>query len=317
MDDIHIGNAKEATGESHVGSPLLDALLHPFSSMTSTCDQIYEIIHGQQALQDEITALRQRTPIIIREAQAATEPHQAAPPESDNESSGVSLSLTPSDGDEADDNTDEGGAFPLAAVPRHSGNLQRGQPIFANDFFEIRASPVGGLGAFAVRDLQRGDRILTERAVIRAIDVDRDLIRRFDALSLADRDLVLDLAMHKPRHLDGDESLHTRVKAIFTTNYFACTSEAPGHGLFLVASRFNHACRPKMNVEYAFHRELDALAFTVAAPHGVRAGQELTINYGKDAASLCAVYGFECACGGDCDLFRRRQAAREWGTSAW
>ncbi|KAM0276847.1 hypothetical protein ACHAQH_006323 [Verticillium albo-atrum] len=315
MGDSSRSTTQAGTEESKLISPSIDALIHPFSSMTSTYHQINDMIRGQGTFQNEISAIRHGFPNNL--VMISSDPvYQSMPVALDSGSSGLSLLTTTFDDICRDEDEEDIKHVFLAALPRHSASLQPNQPLFGNEFFEIRESPLGGLGAFAIQDLDPGNLILAERAVIRSTDVGKDLIRNFEGLSVDDKGLVLDLAMYKPRYVNGDDSLYARLKAIFTTNYFACTAQSPGHGLFLVASRFNHACRPNMNVNYSFDRELDAIVFTVAGA-AVKAGTELTINYGKDVASLNMVYGFECACGGECKTFRQMQAAREWGLSSW
>ncbi|PNH44297.1 hypothetical protein VD0004_g3312 [Verticillium dahliae] len=312
MDLYSMQKVQRETAQPKLVSASIDALLHPFSSMTHTNRQINEMLGTQNTFQHATATIRRgRAPQLKAWPSEATS-KRAALLLFDSESSGLSLLNHPSSDTDEEESEEENGGILLAGLPRHTANIKPGQPLFSNEFFEIRKSPLGGMGAFAVQDLSPGDMILTERAIVRSTDVDRDLIRNFTNLSPSDQGLVLDLAMHKPSRIAHDDSLHTRLKAIFTTNYFACTTKAPGHGLFLVASRFNHACRPRMNVNYGFDRERDALVFTVAGGR-VQAGTELTINYGKDAASLRAVYGFECACGGECKISRQRQDAREWG----
>lgn len=73
-------------------------------------------------------------------------------------------------------------------------------------------------------------------------------------------------------------------------------------GLFPIAARFNHACEPKNNVQFAYDERRRRLRFWVGADGGgggVRAGEELRICYGttKTPALLWQWYGFRCACG--------------------
>ncbi|KAJ0163912.1 hypothetical protein CTA2_2128 [Colletotrichum tanaceti] len=65
-------------------------------------------------------------------------------------------------------------------------------------------------------------------------------------------------------------------------------------GLFPVAGRFNHSCSPK--ISYRFRHEHEALVFTVS-DWVIRAGDELTISYGKEPPVLYYKYGFSCECG--------------------
>jgi hypothetical protein len=63
--------------------------------------------------------------------------------------------------------------------------------------------------------------------------------------------------------------------------------------MFLVGSRFNHACRP--NVQYHYDKDGKAMLFTTKSK--VRAGQELFIRYTSDPEKMFVVWGFRCECG--------------------
>ncbi|ROT36360.1 SET domain-containing protein [Sodiomyces alkalinus F11] len=182
--------------------------------------------------------------------------------------------------------------------------------LFANDFFEIRNSPGKGWGAFAVRDLFKGDHILMEQAVIHAYDC--NLMEVFNGLDDVERQIVLDLHAYKPA---ANSSLEARVLSAWHTNNFACPGDGRGDGLFPVASRFNHACHPKCNVKYCYDRNAKVMVFTVSAVV-VKAGEELTITYGKDPDILKEKYGFDCCCGG-CEGAYRSFLAREYGVVRW
>ncbi|KAI5457950.1 hypothetical protein BGZ63DRAFT_363367, partial [Mariannaea sp. PMI_226] len=80
-------------------------------------------------------------------------------------------------------------------------------------------------------------------------------------------------------------------------------------GLFPIASRFNHSCHPKDNVEYNFNATSHTLEMRVKA-QSIPAGEELTISYGmrRTPMDLYLRYGFQCHCGAcpgliDRDLF--------------
>jgi hypothetical protein len=92
-----------------------------------------------------------------------------------------------------------------------------------------------------------------------------------------------------------------------------------GVAIFALASRFNHACGPARNVDYAFDGERGAMVFTVCRD-AVPAGAELRISYGGEPVDLYSTYGFRCACGGctpltDEDL--RRMWDRRFGGGEW
>lgn len=67
-------------------------------------------------------------------------------------------------------------------------------------------------------------------------------------------------------------------------------------GLFAVAARLNHACRPANNVE--FHYRAGCLVMHVEADI-IREGDELKISYGprRSPYQLWMQYGFQCRCG--------------------
>ncbi len=54
-----------------------------------------------------------------------------------------------------------------------------------NEFFEIRQSAVGGLGAFAVKDLEYGEHILLERPLLESTTL--DLLRDFETLNAVEQ----------------------------------------------------------------------------------------------------------------------------------
>jgi SET domain-containing protein len=69
-----------------------------------------------------------------------------------------------------------------------------------------------------------------------------------------------------------------------------------GCSLFLVASRFNHACKERNNVEYSYDFDKRCMAFVTKKR--ITEGSELFIRYSNDPKHLYAIWGFRCACGG-------------------
>ncbi|KAM0635182.1 hypothetical protein ACHAPW_001965 [Verticillium nonalfalfae] len=198
MDIYSMQKVQRETAQPKLVSASIDALLHPFSSMTHTNDQINEILGTQNTLQPETATTRRARAPQLKALPSEVVSKRAAPLLFDSESSGLSLLNLPSSDTHEKESEEESDGILLAGLPRQTGNIKPGQPLFSNEFFEIRKSPLGGMGAFAVQDLGPGDMILMERAVVRSTDVDRDLIRHFTNLSASDKGLVLDLAMHKP-----------------------------------------------------------------------------------------------------------------------
>jgi SET domain-containing protein len=66
--------------------------------------------------------------------------------------------------------------------------------------------------------------------------------------------------------------------------------------VFLVASRFNHACADRNNVEYSYDNKKNCMLFVTTDK--IKAGDELFIRYGADPRHLFINWGFRCKCGG-------------------
>ncbi len=76
-------------------------------------------------------------------------------------------------------------------------------------YFEVKISPKGGYGAFALQDIAAHTEILSETALLQATNV--NILDRFEGLSKEDKEVFLLLAS-----FDGLDS--NRVVAIFKTN---------------------------------------------------------------------------------------------------
>ncbi|KAF5000090.1 hypothetical protein FGRMN_2024 [Fusarium graminum] len=162
--------------------------------------------------------------------------------------------------------------------------------IFENEYFAVKRSEIAGWGAFAVRELKYGDRILVEKPLFTADST--TLFREFDKLSESLRDVALGL------HANSSCKPGTpQIKAIWTTNCFS-TGDGDEAGLFPIASRFNHSCYPKQNVNYYYSDIGNILEMEIRADT-VQVGEELTISYGilRTPTDLYFRYGFKCRCG--------------------
>ncbi|KAI3324501.1 hypothetical protein HD806DRAFT_533963 [Xylariaceae sp. AK1471] len=156
---------------------------------------------------------------------------------------------------------------------------------FNNGFFEVKKSAISGYGAFAVRDLDPYTPILVERELFNANSF--DLYNKLDTLTEEQKKAFHRLHGHKRTPSEDVRA------AIWHTNSF---SVSPGGSLFLVASRFNHACKERNNVEYSYDYDKKCMAFVTKEK--VSAGSELFIRYSNDPNHLFATWGFCCACGG-------------------
>lgn len=66
------------------------------------------------------------------------------------------------------------------------------------------------------------------------------------------------------------------------------------HAVFEVGSRFNHSCVP--NTNYFWKEKKGMMVWRSGVD--LKEGDEVTISYGQDKATMKKWYGFECACEG-------------------
>ncbi|KAI1119133.1 hypothetical protein F5Y14DRAFT_460431 [Nemania sp. NC0429] len=156
---------------------------------------------------------------------------------------------------------------------------------FSNDFLEIKKSPVSGYGAFAVCDLAPFTPILIEQELFSTNA--RHLYKTLASLTEEQRKAYHNLHGHKRTPSEHVSS------AIWHTNRFS--TGGPSCSIFLVASRFNHAC-DRYNVEYAYNKAKRCMAFVTKSK--IAAGSELFIRYTSHPKQLFDVWGFRCACSG-------------------
>jgi hypothetical protein len=85
-----------------------------------------------------------------------------------------------------------------------------GQPLYTMaPYFEVKRSPKGGYGAFALQDIPPYTEILFEHALLQATNI--DIMEQFDNLSAEGKEVFLRLASF-------DELDSNKVVAIFKTN---------------------------------------------------------------------------------------------------
>jgi hypothetical protein len=136
-----------------------------------------------------------------------------------------------------------------------------------------------GKGAFASRDIQRGDLVLSERPIFSAptFKSQAELVCRIYIESE-----VLELP---PAHLDSYLSLknshnncscfrgHPPLLGIFCTNAFSVSDD--DSGICLKASRFNHSCSP--NATFSFNSNIGELQ--IYAMGTIPRGEEISVSY--------------------------------------
>ncbi|KAK3694915.1 hypothetical protein B0T22DRAFT_437962 [Podospora appendiculata] len=155
--------------------------------------------------------------------------------------------------------------------------------------FEIRPSPLGGLGAFAARDLKAGELILVEQPLLRTTTF--DLLRSFRELDDEAKEVYMGL--HSVPF--GTNA----VENIKQANAFHIPGSA-AIAVFATASRFNHACAPVCNVQFAISSGSTTAGtfITLTMCKDAPRGAELLISYGGTPYQLLTTFGFRCRCGG-------------------
>ena len=171
-----------------------------------------------------------------------------------------------------------------------------------SSIFTIHTS-ASSKGAFASRDIRRGDLILSEKPIFSVPNAIPNLSKYIS--------IVASVRNLSPRHLDHFLSLHNShtecscfpnlLLGILATNSFAINDD--DGGICLRASRFNHSCSPNARFSFNFNTgELRIYALGNISP-----GDEIFVAYissrglyGSPRRSrqenLRARYHFTCAC---------------------
>ncbi|KAI0172222.1 hypothetical protein GGR52DRAFT_591937 [Hypoxylon sp. FL1284] len=207
---------------------------------------------------------------------------------------------------------------------------------------EIRESPGKGLGIFATRDIERGERLFRDTALISLNEVEdssvwwKHLYQKFRDLSLEDQSKYLSLSWTSNQLTDGldpirdylafdfgfkDQTLESetqfvvKLMVIYSMNSTELGPGAEhGSGVFPTYARINHSCVPNAQWEYIH----DSRAVEACPNRLIKAGEEITISYIPLAkpirvrAPQLAVYSFQCDCAacegpGSADSNRQRE----------
>ena len=167
-----------------------------------------------------------------------------------------------------------------------------------SSIFSIHTS-AASKGAFASRDIQRGDLILSEKPIV--------CIPTMGLVPLMCGAIETAVGNLSPTHLDGYLSLHNShdtcecfpipLLGIFGTN--AMITTGINGGVCLRASRFNHSCSP--NAHYSFNSNTGEIR--IYALGTIPRGEEIFVPYlclfqsrQSRQANLRRRYHFTCAC---------------------
>ncbi|KAF7961142.1 hypothetical protein EAE96_000809 [Botrytis aclada] len=158
---------------------------------------------------------------------------------------------------------------------------------------EVRTSPKGGLGIFALCTIPANVLLLSEEPLVILTDTGT----RTDPLD----DLVSGLS---PSRKSAFLSLHayqanpreSKNRSILYSNGFGVGKvENLSTGIFETASRFNHACTS--SAEYRWEVDEDGVGrMKYFSRRVIEAGEEITVDYGHGVMGLKRFYGFECDC---------------------
>ncbi|KAF2641477.1 SET domain-containing protein [Massarina eburnea CBS 473.64] len=138
----------------------------------------------------------------------------------------------------------------------------------------LQPSAGQGWGIFATNPIPKNSPILTETPLFHIPKphpqiTEHDLYTAFSNLSLPNK-------AQFSRLRDNASTLFTSLTNAFAENSFA-TVTPPGHGLYLLHSRFNHSCIPNAKIP-----SLDGTSITSFACRDIARGEEVTVCYNTD-----------------------------------
>lgn len=189
-----------------------------------------------------------------------------------------------------------------------------------------------GLGMIATTNIERGTRVLAEKAMIswvqslesddqKAESFGTALAGRVSSLNQEQRKQFFALANVHVK-LTGEETNEERCAGIARTNAAFMSLRDGGvakRGIFPVAARINHSCNP--NCHATWNDNIGKL--TVHAMSDICEGQEITVSYistpeerDRRQGILGRVYGFTCTCD-FCTLPKDKGADRDYILREW
>jgi hypothetical protein len=179
------------------------------------------------------------------------------------------------------------------------------------DLFKLSIVSGKGLGLVATTPIALGTRILSESPLIRQSRFAKDSVSfsQFEALTEEEKAQIYGLFNMQGKHCD--------LMGIIWTNAIELSGTEDEAGLFVQASRINHACVP--NCHHSWDKSLGVL--NVHAVRDIQVGEEITNTYIKgigtfaERQSHCEInFGFKCQCS-QCSLpsMQRKESDKRIG----
>lgn len=291
---------KAGHGGIHDSRPLTD----PFRYLTAPCPSdrgVSDISKGQVLEQDVASHPRQRPPSNLSMKKPIPKRLKQPCMEKPNEIAASKLegpSQEPSKVAAIDNTVAEAAPddfFDMVIVDKPDDFDDDTQScIIDNSPYTIQAIPGKGLGVIATKAITRGTRILTETPVMHLNQPDKHYRApdsQFRDLSDDDKESVLSLY----NYCEDKGTL----MGILWTNAIPLPGRYPECGLFIEASRINHACYP--NTVHTWNEE--ARELRTYAIRDINEGEEITNKYTSGFAEyatrqrhLKEVFGFTCQC---------------------
>ena len=165
-----------------------------------------------------------------------------------------------------------------------------------SEFYEIQSIRGKGKGLVALKDIERGKRILCEPALLTTeyissvSQLESTISSKLKCLSEAQEQEFLSLYNNFP----GKQPCSGIVK----TNALPLGAGSPVGGIFPTISRINHSCRP--NTQHTWNRSAEREI--IHAIRDIKKGEEITISYSLGGPSqsrrqhLKENFGFDCTC---------------------
>jgi hypothetical protein len=163
----------------------------------------------------------------------------------------------------------------------------------APDLFKLSEVPGKGLGLVATAPIAMGTRILSEAPLIRQSRFAKESVSfsQFETLTEEEKSQIYELFNMQGKHHD--------LMGIIWTNAIELSGTEDEAGLFVQASRINHACVP--NCHHSWDKKSGVL--NVHAVRNIQVGEEITNSYIKgigtfaERQSHCRTnFGFKCQC---------------------